>query len=109
MRADERAPVADERHSGYPSGANRSPRPSGARGWPLPLLRRLRNWFLFGAIVVFLILFAGLIHDFGQSDVNVGWFTSRPIIPAVLLGIGYLLMLGYRFGSRGEEEEEEGG
>ncbi len=69
----------------------------------MPLLRRLRAWFLAGAIVIFLILFAGLIHDFGQPNVDVGWFTARPLIPAVLLGIGYLLMLGYRLGSRGEE------
>ncbi len=72
-------------------------------GWPLLLLRRLRPWFLTGAIVIFLILFAGLIHDFGQANVDVGWFTARPAIPAVLLVIGYLLMLGYRLGSRSEE------
>jgi hypothetical protein len=75
-----------------------------AGGSPLAVLRRLRPWLLAGAIVIFLILFAGLIHDFSQSDVNVGWFTANPAIPLVLLVIGYLLMLGHRLGSRGEEE-----
>ena len=54
--------------------------------------------------LIFLILFAGLIHDFSQADVNVGWFTANPAVPLVLLVIGYLLMLGHRLGSRGEEE-----
>jgi hypothetical protein len=70
----------------------------------LAVLRRLRPWFLAGAIVIFLVLFAGLIHDFGQPDVNVGWFTANPVVPIVLLVIGYLLMLGHRLASRGEEE-----
>lgn len=70
----------------------------------MAVLRRLRPWFLAGAIVIFLILFAGLIHDFGQSDVNVGWFTGNPAIPIVLLVLGYLFMLGHRLSSRGEEE-----
>ena len=51
-----------------------------------------------------MILFAGLIHDFGQSDVSVGWFTANPMLPIVLLIIGYLLMLGHRLASRGEGE-----
>ncbi len=70
----------------------------------MAVLRRLRPWFLAGAILIFLILFAGLIHDFGQEDVNVGWFTSNPALPIGLLVLGYLLMLGHRLGSRGEEE-----
>jgi hypothetical protein len=70
----------------------------------LAVLRRLRPWFLAGAILIFLILFAGLIHDFGQSDVSVGWFTANPVLPIVLLIIGYLLMLGHRLASRGEGE-----
>jgi hypothetical protein len=68
------------------------------------LLRRLRPWFLGGAILIFLVLFAGLIHDFGQSGVSKGWFTSNPVLPVVLLAVGYLLMVGYRLASRGEEE-----
>jgi hypothetical protein len=74
----------------------------------LALLRRLRPWFLAGAILIFLILFAGLIHDFGQADINSGWFTARPILPVLLVGVGYLLMLGHRLASRGEEGEGEG-
>jgi hypothetical protein len=70
----------------------------------LAVLRRLRPWFLAGAIFIFLILFAGLIHDFGQSDVSLGWFTANPALPVVLLIIGYLLMLGHRLASRGEGE-----
>ena len=62
------------------------------RGSPLAVLRRFRPW-LAGAIVIFLILFAGLIRDFSQADVNVGWFTANPAVPLVLV-IGYLLMLG---------------
>ncbi len=75
-----------------------------AGGSPLAVLRRFRPWLLAGAIVIFLILFAGLIHDFSQADVNLGWFTANPAVPLVLLVIGYLLMLGHRLGSRGEEE-----
>jgi hypothetical protein len=52
---------------------------------------------------VFLILFAGLVHDFGQPDVSKGWFTGNPVLPLILLAIGYLLMLGHRLASRGEE------
>ena len=69
----------------------------------MPFLRRLRPWFLAGAILVFLILFAGLVHDFGQPDVSKGWFTGNPVFPLILLAIGYLLMLGHRLASRGEE------
>ena len=68
----------------------------------MPVLRRLRNWFLAIAVLLFLVLFAGLIHDFGQPDVNVGWLTGHPAIPVALLALGYACMLGYRFGSRGE-------
>jgi uncharacterized membrane protein YdcZ (DUF606 family) len=63
------------------------------------LLTRLRGWFLFGAVVICALLFAGLIHDFSQADPEAGWFTSRPIIPAVLLVAGYLLMVAHRFAS----------
>ncbi len=67
-------------------------------GGPL-LLTRLRSWFLLGAVLVCAVLFAGLIHDFSQSDAETAWFSTRPIIPAVLLGVGYILMLAYRFAS----------
>ncbi len=68
------------------------------------MLRRLRPWFLLVAIIIFFALFAGLIHDFGLADPSGGWFTGQPAIPAVLLAIGYLSMLAYRFSARGEEE-----
>lgn len=47
-------------------------------------------------------MFAGLVHDFGNAEA--GWFTTRPALPVILLTVGYLLMLAYRLGSRGEEE-----
>lgn len=97
-------PVAAAHPSRYAHRAETPARPRGARGLPLAVLRRLRPWFLAGAILIFLILFAGLIHDFGQADVNVGWFTANPALPIGLLVLGYLLMLGHRLGSRGEEE-----
>jgi hypothetical protein len=68
----------------------------------LPVLRQLRGWFLAGALLVCLALFAGLVHDFGQTEAAAGWFTSRPLLPALLLGIGFLLMLAHRLSSRGE-------
>jgi hypothetical protein len=67
-------------------------------------LHRLRGWFLAGALLIFVILFAGLIHDFSLANPEHGWFTGRPGIPAALLVIGYLFMLAQRFGSRGGEE-----
>ena len=70
----------------------------------MAVLRRIRGWLLLVAVIIFFALFAGLIHDFGLSDPTAGWFTGQPAIPAVLLAIGYLCMLGYRFGARGEEE-----
>ncbi|HEX2035085.1 MAG TPA: hypothetical protein VHS99_12950 [Chloroflexota bacterium] len=65
-------------------------------------MRRLRSWFLIGAILIFFVMFAGLVHDFGNAEA--GWFTTRPALPVILLTVGYLLMLAYRLGSRGEEE-----
>ena len=75
--------------------------PLSARG--LHLLRRLRGWFLLGALLVCIALFVGLIHDFGQPEVTVGWFTTHPALPLILLVIGYLCMLGQRLGSNREE------
>jgi hypothetical protein len=70
--------------------------------WEMVLLRRFRGWFLFGAILVCAVLFAGLIHDFSQPDPSSGWLTGNPTIPVLLLGLGYLLMLAHRFSGRGE-------
>jgi hypothetical protein len=67
------------------------------------LLARLRGWFLFGAFLVCVVLFAGLVHDFAQPDAASGWFTSRPAIPLTLLVLGYALMVLQRFGNRGQE------
>lgn len=61
-----------------------------------PLLARLRGWFLFGAVVICIILFVGLVHDFSQPDPDAGWFTARPILPGILLAAGYVLMLAHR-------------
>lgn len=65
----------------------------------LRLLRQLRGWFLIGAVVVGAVLVVGLVHDFGQPDISSGWFTGRPALPAALLIVGYLCMLGQRLGT----------
>jgi hypothetical protein len=57
---------------------------------------------LFGAIVVCVVLFAGLVHDFSQPDASTGWLTANPVIPGILLAIGYLFMLAHRFSGRGQ-------
>ncbi len=67
------------------------------------MLARFRGWFLFAAFLVCAILFAGLIHDFSQSDTAAGWFTSRPALPIALLVIGYILMVLQRLGPKSED------
>lgn len=67
------------------------------------LLRRFSNWFLVIAVILLLVLFVGLGHDFAQAKPDSGWFSGRPTIPLVLLVLGYLCMLGHRYGSRDEE------
>lgn len=57
-----------------------------------------------GAVVICILLFIGLVHDFTQTDPAMGWFTSRPVIPGILLGAGYLCMLGHRIASSRREE-----
>jgi hypothetical protein len=69
------------------------------------LLARLRGWFLMGAVLICILLFIGLVHDFTQTDPAQGWFTSQPVIPGVLLGAGYLCMLGHRIASSRSREE----
>jgi hypothetical protein len=93
--------VAGDRANGYASGATPPRLARGAR--ENSLLARLRGWFMFGALLVCVILFAGLVHDFGQPDPSTGWFTGRPTLALVLLGIGYVLMLLQRLGSRGQQ------
>jgi hypothetical protein len=66
------------------------------------LLGRLRGWFLFGAILVCAVLFAGLVHDFSQPNPAAGWFTGNPVVPGILLAIGYAFMVAHRFGGRGQ-------
>jgi hypothetical protein len=68
------------------------------------LLARLRGWFLIGAVVICIVLFAGLVHDFQQTDPATAWFTTRPVIPGILLGAGYLCMLGHRIASSRRQE-----
>ena len=69
------------------------------------MLRRLRIWFMVGALIICGILFVGLFHDFSLTDPSKGWFTGRPVVPAALLVVGYLLMVAQRFAQRGGEEE----
>jgi hypothetical protein len=64
------------------------------------LLARLRGWFLLGAVFFCALLFAGLVHDFGQTDAASGWFTSRPALAGILLAAGYACMVAYSFGRR---------
>jgi hypothetical protein len=70
------------------------------------LLARLRGWFLFAAVFICIVLFAGLVHDFSQTAPEAGWFTSRPVIPAILLAAGYVCMLLHRLAAsrRGDRE-----
>jgi len=56
-----------------------------------------------GALVICLVLFAGLFHDFSLSDPSRGWFTSNPAIPIGVLILGDLLMVAQRFANRREE------
>jgi hypothetical protein len=63
------------------------------------LLARLRGWFLFAAVPICIILFAGLVHDFSQTDASTTWFVNRPIIPGLLLAAGYVFMLLHRIAS----------
>jgi hypothetical protein len=58
---------------------------------------------MLGALVICLVLFVGLFHDFSLTDPSKGWFTSNPAIPITLLVVGYLLMMAQRFVNRGEE------
>lgn len=60
------------------------------------MLSRLRGWFLLGAVVLCILLFAGLVHDFSQTDASEGWFTARPALAGVLLAAGYVCMVLYR-------------
>jgi hypothetical protein len=69
------------------------------------LLARLRGWFLLGAVVLCLLLFAGLVHDFGQTDAASGWFTSRPALAGVLLAAGYVCMVLYRIAASRRNDE----
>lgn len=71
--------------------------------WGCRLLRRLRTYFILGALIDCLVLFVGLFHDFSLTDPSKGWFTTNPAVPVALLVIGYLLMMAQRFASRGEE------
>lgn len=70
------------------------------------LLARLRGWFLIGAVVICILLFAGLVHDFSQTSPDSGWFTARPALAGVLLAIGYVCMVLHRIASarRGRDE-----
>ena len=63
------------------------------------MLARLRSWFLIGAVVICILLFAGLVHDFSQTSPDTGWFTARPALAGVLLGAGYLCMVMHRIAS----------
>lgn len=67
------------------------------------MLARFRTWFLFGAFLVCVVLFVGLIHDFSQSDAANGWFSGRPGLAIALLVVGYALMVLQRLGPRNEE------
>jgi hypothetical protein len=58
---------------------------------------------MLGALVICLVLFVGLFHDFSLTDPSKGWFTANPAIPVTLLVVGYLLMMAQRFVNRGEE------
>ena len=69
------------------------------------MLARLRGWFLLGAVVFCALLFAGLVHDFGQTEVEAGWFTARPALAGVLLACGYVCMLLYSIGGRRRSQE----
>ena len=69
------------------------------------MLARLRGWFLLGAVVLCILLFAGLVHDFGQTDAEAGWFTARPALAGVLLAAGYVCMVLYRIASSRRNEE----
>ena len=69
------------------------------------LLARLRGWFLLGAVVLCILLFAGLVHDFSQTDASEGWFTARPALAGVLLGAGYVCMVLYRIAASRRNEE----
>ena len=70
------------------------------------MLARLRGWFLLGAVVFCALLFAGLVHDFGQTETEAGWFTARPALAGVLLGAGYVCMVLYSIASRRRGREE---
>jgi hypothetical protein len=63
------------------------------------LLARLRGWFLIGAVVICGLLFAGLVHDFGQTSPDTGWFTARPVLAGILLAAGYVCMVLHRIAS----------
>jgi hypothetical protein len=65
-----------------------------------PLLARLRGWFLLGAVLFCALLFAGLVHDFGQTDASAGWFTANPALAGILLGLGYACMVLYSVSRR---------
>lgn len=69
------------------------------------MLARLRGWFLFGAVVFCALLFAGLVHDFGQTESSSGWFTARPALAGLLLGAGYVCMLLYSIAGRRRSRE----
>ena len=69
------------------------------------MLARLRGWFLLGAVVLCTLLFAGLVHDFGQTDASEGWFTARPALAGVLLAAGSVCMVLYRIAASRRNDE----
>lgn len=64
------------------------------------MLARLRGWFLLGAVFFCALLFAGLVHDFGQTEAGHGWFTANPALAGILLALGYACMVLYTFARR---------
>jgi len=69
------------------------------------LLARLRGWFLLGAVVLCILLFAGLVHDFSQTDPEASWFTARPALAGALLAAGYVCMVLYRIAASRRRDE----
>jgi hypothetical protein len=56
-------------------------------------------------VVFCALLFAGLVHDFGQTESSSGWFTARPALAGLLLGAGYVCMLLYSIAGRRRTRE----
>jgi hypothetical protein len=57
-----------------------------------------------GAVLFCALLFAGLVHDFGQTEAGHGWFTGNPALAGILLALGYACMVLYTFARRRRRE-----